>query len=134
MPKDWFDWEIFVKKFHNDFNINILDSPNVGRLCASVNVINNSYTGLLDSGACLSCMGGNTHKIFTSLGYKLSKCVSSVLTADNKPQKVIGKLSLSITYNNMSHVLEFSVIPSLGPGIILGIDFWKKSASVIQQY
>lgn len=56
----------------------------------------------------------------------MSPCDLVITTADNKRQKVLGKLSLPVLCNGILQTVDFVVIPSLGPRFILGIDFWKK--------
>lgn len=51
---------------------------------------------------------------------------SFVRTADGTPNEVLGYLELSITFNSITDVLKFCVVPSLKEEVYLGIDFWNK--------
>lgn len=65
------------------------------------------------------------YRHFLPLGYSLVICINVVVT-NNKNQKVLGKLSLPVKCRRNTHIIDFVVISSLGPGFILGIYFCKK--------
>lgn len=93
---------------------------------ADIYVLNSKYKALLDSGASLSCLGGDSYKIFLDLGVKLTKTDFNVTTADGTCQPVLGSLTLPVTYNLTTKEVIFYVIPSLTPNFILGVNFWRQ--------
>lgn len=93
---------------------------------ANVLVLDHPFTGLLDSGASVSCLGGNVFSVFVNLGFVLDKTDSFVITADGRRQSVLGTMLLPIIYNGVMKVLLFHVIPSLSPSIIFGVNFWRQ--------
>lgn len=103
-----------------------MELENDGRPYVNVYILNNFYSALLDSGASLSCLGGDSYKIFIKLGIELVKVNFSVSTADGANQPVLGTMSLPVTYKSITHTILFYVIPTLSPSFILGIDFWKQ--------
>lgn len=92
----------------------------------SVYIINNTFSALLDSGATVSCLGGDSFKQFLDLGIELTKVDFNVTTADGSSQSVLGTLTLPVTYNTITREVVFYVIPSLSPNFILGVNFWKQ--------
>lgn len=93
---------------------------------ANISIQNLVFSGLLDSGATVSCFGGSLYNFFISLGFSLDKLESYVTTADGVRQDVIGTMQVLVTYNNIKKYVNFFVIPSLSPVIVLGVDFWKQ--------
>lgn len=92
----------------------------------NITIQNLIFSGLLDSGASVSCFGGSLFNFFISLGFTLDGLDSYVTTADGKRQSVIGTMHIPVTYNNTKKYIKFFVIPSLSPAIVLGVDFWKQ--------
>lgn len=102
------------------------DSTEDERPYADIFILNNNYKALLDSGASLSCLGGDSYKIFLDLGVELVKVDFSVTTADGTSQPVLGSLTLPVTYNSTTKEVIFYVIPTLTPNFVLGVNFWKQ--------
>lgn len=92
----------------------------------NIKIKNLVFSGLLDSGASVSCFGGSVYNFFLSLGFKLNKLDSYVTTADGKRQDIIGTIRVLVLYNNIKKYIKFFVIPSLSSSIVLGVDFWKQ--------
>lgn len=83
--------------------------------------------GLLDSGACISILGNNSHTHFDHLGFTFIKeRLTSCSVANGLKLESIGSIHLPVTFNNQTHVIRFYVIPSVVSDVILGCDFWKR--------
>lgn len=83
--------------------------------------------GLLDSGACVSILGNNSHKHFENLGFTFVKeKQTSCSVANGLRLESIGSLFLPVTFKNQTHVIHFYVIPSVVSDIIFGCDFWNR--------
>lgn len=80
--------------------------------------------GLLDSGACISILGNNSHTHFTKLGYSLYENKNSCSVANGLVLESIGSLCLPVSFNGQTHVITFHVVPSIVSDVILGYDFW----------
>lgn len=93
-----------------------------------VNVIiaDRVFSCLLDSGASVSCFGGNINNFFVSFGFQLEHFKSFVTTADGKVQNVFGTMDIPVSFKDKKHIISFFVIPTLSPTIILGVDFWRQ--------
>lgn len=90
-----------------------------------LNVMNNNYYALLDSGANVSVIGGVLcAEILNSKNFK--KGVGYVRTADGQNQHVSGTINLEILYNSRAKSINFVLIPTIHQDIICGMDFWEK--------
>lgn len=81
------------------------------------------YFALLDSGANKSVIGGKLAAEVQNLS-DFRKIVANVRTADGQIQKVIGTVTLNITFQGQSKWYEFLVVPSIQQNMICGYDFW----------
>lgn len=89
-------------------------------------VDNLEITGLLDSGACASILGNQAHKVFLKMGYKLHVDNDTTFSVANGDKlHCMGYMFIPITYNSMTHIIKFFVIPSIVVDVIFGCDFWK---------
>ncbi|KAJ8964621.1 hypothetical protein NQ317_003848 [Molorchus minor] len=90
-----------------------------------IDIYGREILGLLDSGATRTFLGG--------LGWESLKEVCSLNTPDTpecvvangQSCTVIGSISLPMTLNGRTKVLDVLVVPSVSHQLILGMDFWK---------
>lgn len=80
--------------------------------------------GLLDSGAQLSCIGGNLARDLCE-GNELRHYRTFIRTADGREQVAFANFNTEVKFRDRSNSINFYVVPSLSQSIILGVDFWK---------
>lgn len=126
-PKEWTEWLDHIKFFNQALQLSSVSYKQAedGRPFAQFSINNVCFSGLLDSGASISCLGDNAHLPFINNGFTLEKYSTLVTTADNATQTVIGSISLPIKCGSKVSPINFLVIPSITQKFILGIDFWK---------
>ena len=81
--------------------------------------------GLLDSGASLSVLGKGSEKFISDIGATVTKCDSTIQTADGSMNRIIGCVTLPVSYMGSTELLKFCIVPSLQSEVYLGVDFWK---------
>lgn len=92
----------------------------------NVNLLDLTICGLLDSGAAVSIIGNGAHTRLINAGYPVESSTDSKVTvADGSECDTIGFMTLPITFNDVTKIIRFHVIPSIVSNIILGVDFWK---------
>lgn len=104
----------------------IVTNPNDSRYYAKVSFLGFDEFGLLATGASISCIGSDLATENFQKFRNFSRCNSSVKTADGALQKVIGWISVNLTFKEKACPINLFIIPSLSHRLILGIDFWKK--------
>lgn len=92
---------------------------------AQVCVADTTISGLLDSGASVSCLGKGAVQTAAMMNLRIKPVVSSVKTADGANQTVLGYVDAPITYKSVTKLLRLYIIPSLSQKLYLGIDFWQ---------
>lgn len=81
----------------------------------------------MDSGAAVTIIGNNIHRVFEQQGFELQKDHSITVTAaGGQSMSSLGYLNLPITFDTMLHVMKAYVVPDINIDLILGIDFWHK--------
>lgn len=103
----------------------IISNSSDQRFYAKVSFLNFNEYGLLDTGANISCIGGELAKQNFSSLTNYTKCRSEVKTADGQSQQVTGWLSVEIEFTGIKRLLNLFIIPSITQKLILGIDFWN---------
>lgn len=91
----------------------------------AVKIAGESITGLLDSGASISCLGRGATDFLNRHGLQYSRVHSNVNTADGTSQTVLGYLDTTIEYGNQFRLCRIYIVPSLSQSLYLGIDFWN---------
>lgn len=91
---------------------------------ATIKIENVKISGLLDSGASISCLGRGAVEFIESNNLKIKKLNCAVNTADGAPQEIIGYTDVSVTFNNESKPIRLYLVPSLSQELYLGVDFW----------
>lgn len=102
----------------------IISNPKDMRYYAKVSFLDFDELGLLDTGANVSCVGGELACTDFSKYSNFNKCKTYVKTADGNTQKVLGWLHVEISFKNQKKIMKLFVIPSISHRLILGIDFW----------
>ena len=113
------------KSFRHKVESTTISEATDGRVYLSVCLGEHNITGLLDSGASVSCLGRDSGPLLEKLGIPIASYPSSVSTADRKKQEILGRISFFLKYNNEIKIMDLLVIPSLNPKLYLGIDFCK---------
>lgn len=89
-------------------------------------VLDFEIIGLLDSGACVSILGNNSHEEFIKFGFEFQECIdNSCSVANGIHLKSLGFIFVPVTFKNITQIIKFIVIPSVVTDVILGCDFWK---------
>ncbi|XP_058445453.1 uncharacterized protein LOC131426604 [Malaya genurostris] len=81
--------------------------------------------GLLDSGANRSILGRGAQQLIQICKLKVYNTEVDVVTASGEKLIVSGYVSLPITFNGTTKLIDMLIIPSLRRRLILGSDFWK---------
>lgn len=103
----------------------IISNPHDKRYYAKISFLDRIEYGLLDTGANVSCVGGDLAKQNLSKYPNFTACKSYVKTADGKRQEVLGWIVAKVSFMNKTNNLKFYIIPTITQRLILGIDFWK---------
>lgn len=102
----------------------ITTRPNDRRPYATVKIKGQQLTGLLDTGASVSCFGRGGLQLLTKLGVTCTEISSSVRTADGSSQNIYGICPLQVEFRGRTRTIRFHIVPTLAQPIYLGIDFW----------
>jgi len=94
------------------------------RSYAQIELFGETVSGLLDSGASISCIGGKLAKKLLESKIKLKKLNCQISTADGSSHGVTGLLATEITFRNKTKNISFYVLPELSQELYLGVDFW----------
>lgn len=89
--------------------------------------------GLLDSGASISCLGGDAAKKISDWELPFKPINTSVKTASGAEQKVMGYSDVIVSYGEKRRLIRLYVVPSLTLDLYLGIDFWNEFGLVPMQ-
>lgn len=92
---------------------------------AKVEINGVEVTGLLDSGATISCLGKNAHETLRrcQLTWKAYEG-SNVQTASGAAQKVEGYADVKVVFAGKRKWIRLWIVPTLTNSLYLGIDFW----------
>lgn len=93
---------------------------------ATITVLGKQLTGLLDSGANCSLLGGTQLGIVEELLLKKGTVRGGVQTADGTKHIITEFVNLPIAYNGRNEMLPMLLVPSMPSCVILGMDFWEK--------
>lgn len=102
----------------------MINVPNDPRPYAKVLINGQPVSGLLDSGASISCIGRNAEATLGTLGLKVKRIATQVKTADGASQSIVGYVDVTIDYNSQTKLTRLYIVPSLTQQLYLGIDFW----------
>ncbi|XP_044574087.1 uncharacterized protein LOC116655403 [Drosophila ananassae] len=90
-----------------------------------IHLLDRTVYGLLDSGASISCIGDKLAAEVMEMKNTYKSVNVNAETADGRSQRITGKLSTIVEYNNIRKPMELYIVPSLKQDLYLGIDFWK---------
>jgi len=76
------------------------------RLYTDIEIDNHSYIALLDSGATVSCIGGDAAKSFNDHPQRRN-CSGYIRTANSSECSVTGRLIVNIRYQGRANAVEF---------------------------
>lgn len=117
-----------MKKFCNYKSIaTVLFAPKEDdiRPYLKIKVCNFEIFALADSGASLSILGNGSHLDFIKFGFEMQQTESSSCNVANGViVQSIGYIFVPVTFNNVTQVIKFFVIPNIVTDVILGVDFW----------
>lgn len=90
-------------------------------------VINNiEITGLLDSGASISCLGKDAYSNLTKCNLRWKEYGGAYIqTASGQSQTIDGYTDATIHFQGKSNKIRLYIVPSLTNHLYLGIDFWS---------
>lgn len=81
--------------------------------------------GLLDTGATVSILGKNCREIVEELDIPIIPLSSRVTAAGGKHYRVLGKIKVSVRYQENTKEMHLCLCPDLEQNLYLGIDFWR---------
>lgn len=91
---------------------------------ARVHVEGVEMTGLLDSGANVSCFGKDALQTVNELNLNIHSLDEELRTADGKAQSVVGKVRANVKWRDKQITMEIYLVPTLRQRLYLGMDFW----------
>lgn len=110
----------------NQIHSIIINTEDDNRPHAGITVLGKQLTGLLDSGANCSLLGGKHLKIIEELKLTKGKVLGGVQTADGTKHDITEFVNLPIAYNGRNETLPVLLVPSMPSCVILGMNFWHK--------
>lgn len=90
-----------------------------------VNIYGQDVLGLLDSGATRTFIGGPGWKWLQTTCTLRTVGVPSCTVANGQSCSVIGGVSLPITLNGRTKIIDVLVAPMVSQDLVLGVDFWR---------
>lgn len=102
----------------------IASKHNDNRPYARIVIGGHTILGLLDSGASVSCAGGQAAEKLMKLP-SFRKVVSTVQTADATPQRIEGYVLEEVTYGELRRTIKIYCVPNLAQDLYLGQEFWN---------
>lgn len=104
----------------------IINTEKDNRPHAVITILGRQVTGLLDSGANCSLLGGQYLKIIDELHLQKGRVNGGVQTADGTRHNISEFANLPIAYNGRNETLPVLLVPSMPSSVILGMNFWQK--------
>lgn len=101
----------------------VLDEKGDGRPYAKVKIYEKELLGLLDSGASVTVLGTQSLELLKDLNVNYSVLDSTIGTAGGERKQVSGKISLPVTFKNITKNITCYIAPSLQQPLYLGCDF-----------
>lgn len=83
-------------------------------------------TGMLDSGANVSCFGKYAFKTVNELGLRMQSLDQEIKMADGQTQAVVGKVSAKVEWKGKIVTMIIYIVPNLQQQLYLGVDFWDE--------
>lgn len=92
----------------------------------TVQLFNENYLGLLDSGASISCLGGIAATNFLDKNIRFKTLNEFVFTARGAKYKILGYLTTDVEFKGIKKQIQLFIIPQLRQNLYLGVDFFHK--------
>lgn len=91
-----------------------------------VQINDTELSGLLDSGAAISCLGNDAYKTLVRCNMKWKEYGSSaaVQTASGESQAIEGYADTTVNFRGIAKKIRLYIVPTLKNQLYLGIDFW----------
>lgn len=109
----------------NHLNSIIIKLNNDNRPHAVINILGQQLTGLLDSGANCSLLGGSYTKMIDDLKLRKITFNGAMRTADGTEHHIEAYTIIPITYNGRCETIPALLLPTLPDCLILGMNFWN---------
>lgn len=103
----------------------IINVEQDNRPYAEINVLGHKITGLLDSGAQVTIIGGNFENILDLRNISHTLVNQIVKTADGTQHTVNKVYHLPVSHDGVTNIINALYVPSMPNTLILGIDFWN---------
>lgn len=126
---DWNKWLNTIRNFMHCYNTTSVfynKEKDYNRPFIKISINNISFSGLLDSGSCITILGNDSFKIIEKLGFKLIKSPTQVMVANKEKTMSLGYFNLPMKFDNKIRIIKAYVFPDIHPSLILGWDFWKE--------
>lgn len=110
-------------------NLGSLTDPpsNDLRPYASINLLGQQVSGLIDTGASISVAAAElASSLCNQHPSKLKRISSKLSTADGTNHDIKGKITTQITFRGRSELMDIYIIPTLSQNLYLGVDFVRK--------
>lgn len=91
----------------------------------TVVILNRRIKGLMDTGASMSCVGGQFAQEILASEVPIKRVFNNISTADGSKQSIVGSIRSNIEYNGVIKSIQLFIVPSLKQNLYLGIDFWN---------
>lgn len=91
-----------------------------------IQILGRKFLCLLDSGASVTTAGDKAYESLLQLGLPLQKTEGRVCrVADGREVTMLGIMSVPVTVQGCTKLLDIAIVPELPHGMILGCDFWR---------
>lgn len=90
-----------------------------------VDVCDEKYRGLLDSGAVTSVINRAVYEYLLNRGYKLYACNIAISTIDGTMHMALGYMNVDYELSGIRRKIPTLVVSQLKATLVLGWDFWK---------
>lgn len=104
-----------------NINLNLEDD---NRPYVLVDVCDEKYRGLLDSGAVASVMNKGVYEYLLNRDYKLYACNIAITTVDGTMHMALGYMKVDYELRGIRRKIPTLVVEKLKATLVLGIDFW----------
>ncbi|CAH0556831.1 unnamed protein product [Brassicogethes aeneus] len=91
-----------------------------------ISVLGKRLVGLLDSGASRTIVGSGGWDILRCLNLPLRSCSVACTVANGEQCRGVGVVSVPMTLEKETRIIDVLVIPELEHKLILGVDFWTQ--------
>jgi len=87
-------------------------------------MFNRDFSGLIDTGATVSCIAGDLAKDFLTQKYQtFEKFKTGVRSAGGQRHFTVGRVKVELTFRKQTKTLTFLIVPDLAQNLYLGVDF-----------